>query len=132
MKARMAFGAILIMAFSGIAAAADVNGKWVAEVLTRMGGTQHVTFTFKVDGTKLTGTISSRFGDREISEGKVGTDTISFAVVEKVRDAEQKTVYQGKTKADEIEFAAQLQMPPGGMGGFIPGPPTEFTAKKAK
>jgi hypothetical protein len=133
MKAQVAFGTIIVVAlFAGAATGADVNGKWVADVLTRMGGSQRTTFTFKVDGSKLTGTVATRTGEREITEGKASRDGISFAVVERMRDMEQKTVYQGNVTGDEIQFAAQLQMPPGGMGGFIPGPPMEFTAKREK
>jgi hypothetical protein len=133
MKAHAVLGTIaLVFLFAGTAAAADVGGKWVADVLTRMGGSQMTTFTFQVDGTKLTGTVAARMGEREISEGKVSGDEISFAIVEKTRDTEQKTVYKGKVAGNEIKFGYQLQMPPGGMGGFIPGPPMEFTAKRAQ
>jgi polygalacturonase len=114
------------------AAAGAVSGKWVAEVLTRGGGSQQTTFDFKMDGAKLTGTVAtSRMREREITEGKVTGNDISFAVIEKIQDMEQKTVYNGKVAGNEIKFASQLQMPPGGMGGFIPEPPTEFTAKRA-
>jgi hypothetical protein len=133
MKAHAVLGSMaLAVLFAGTAAAADVGGKWVADVLTRMGGSQMTTFTFKVDGTKLTGTVAARMGEREISEGKVSGDDISFVIVEKMRDTVQRTVYQGKVVGNEIQFAYQLQMPPGGMGGFIPGPPMEFTAKRPK
>lgn len=133
MKARVVLGAMALVAlFAGTAAAADVSGKWVADVLTRMGGSQMTTFTFKVDGANLTGTMAARAGEREISEGKVSGDEISFVLVENMRGTEQRTVYKGKVVGDEIQFAYQLKMPPGGLGGFIPGPPMEFKAKRAK
>jgi hypothetical protein len=132
-EAMRVYAAIGIMAlFAAAASAGDISGKWVADVLTRMGGSQITTFNFKVDGTKLTGTISSRMGEREFTEGKVSGDSIFFAVVEKVRDSEQRTEYRGKLVGDELQMEYQLKMPPGGMGGFIPPPPMEFTAKRVK
>lgn len=93
-------------------------------------GSQITTFNFKSDGAKLTGTMSTRMGEREISEGKIGGDQISFVLVDKMRDSEQRTVYTGKVAGGEIQFGYHVQMPTPGMGGFIPGPPLEFTAKR--
>lgn len=116
------------------AAAADVNGKWEADVFNRLGGSQMTTFNLKLDGTKVTGTVGITGGFRaapkEIVEGKVIGSDITFAVIDKVGDLELKTVYKGKVDGNEIRFEAQMLMPPGGLGGFIPGPPTEFTAKR--
>ncbi|HWB85665.1 MAG TPA: hypothetical protein VG675_16090 [Bryobacteraceae bacterium] len=133
MKARAVLGAMaLAFLLAGTSAAADVSGKWVANILTRMGGSQMTTFTFQADGTKLTGTMSARQGGREITEGKIQGDKISFVTVEKSRDTELKTLYKGKVAGDEIQFSYQLEMPPRGFGGFIPPPPMEFTAKRTK
>jgi hypothetical protein len=64
---------ILMIAAFGLLAA-DVSGKWVAETPGRNGGPpRQVTFTFKMDGSKLTGTVSQagRNGnmDTEITDG---------------------------------------------------------------
>jgi hypothetical protein len=128
----------LLALFAMTAAAADVNGKWVADVFNRLGGSQMTTFDLKMDGTKVTGTVNIgggggfRTAPREIVDGKVNGSAITFAVIDRVRDLELKTVYKGKVDGAEIRFEAQMLMPPGGLGGFIPGPPTEFTAKKAQ
>ena len=37
---------------------------------------------------------------------------------------------KGKVEGNEIQLDSQLQMLPGGMGGFIPGPRMAFTAKR--
>ena len=118
------------MLFSGAAIAADASGKWMADVFNRLGGSQETTFNLKVEGARLTGTVSIRGAAREITDGKVSGDQISFAVIDKVRDLELKTVYTGKVTANSIQFESKLLMPPGGLGGFIPGPPTEFTVKR--
>ena len=41
-----------------IAAAADISGKWKAEFTSPDGTPRTNTFTFKVEGTKLTGTVA--------------------------------------------------------------------------
>ena len=42
------------------AAAAEVDGKWTAEVPGRQGNTE-MTFNFKAEGAKLTGTVANAF-----------------------------------------------------------------------
>src|SRR5437899_1896232 len=54
--------AVMGCALSVVAVAADVSGKWRAE-FTTPDGTQRInTFTFKVDGNKLTGTVAGAQG----------------------------------------------------------------------
>ena len=111
-------------------ASGDGSGKWVAEVLTRLGGTQLTTFTLHVDGTNLTGTVATPMGTREISGGKVSGTDLSFAVIERMRGIEQRTDYKGKVAGDEIQFASQLELPLGSTPGLWPGPPILFAAKR--
>jgi hypothetical protein len=120
--------AIALLALAVVPAlAADVTGKWVAQVPGRDGQTREQTFTLKQDGEKLTGTVGSPMGDTEISEGKVSGDDISFLVVMKMQDREMKQLHKGKASGNEINFTREMQGGPGGAGG----PPVEFTAKKA-
>ena len=110
-----------IVALLGLTAslvAADFNGKWTGQVPGRQGAAREATFTFKVDGDKVTGSMSSQQGDRPISEGKVSGDNITF-VVESQRG---KQTYTGSASGDEIKFKRE-----GGQGG-----PQTFTAKRAK
>jgi hypothetical protein len=96
--------AVVMSLFSTAALAADVNGKWTAEMKTPDGETRTTTYTFKADGDKLTGTIGSQMGDREISEGKVDGDNISF-VVSFERDGNTfKITYTGKVSGDELKL----------------------------
>ena len=109
-------GAVMLLAVAAVYAA-DVTGKWVAEMPGRQGTTQ-TTFEFKVAGATLTGTMSGGQGEPSaISEGKVEGDNISFVVVRKRNDMEFKTVWKGKVSGDEIKFTREFQMPAGGMGG---------------
>jgi hypothetical protein len=129
-------GAVVLLVLTA-AYAADVTGKWVAETQGRNGPTQ-TTFTFKVDGAKLTGTTQGAQGEpAEITEGKVEGDNISFVVVRKMGENEFKVTWKGKVSGDEIKFTREFQMPPGGPGGGGPGggmggPPPEIIAKRVK
>ena len=156
MKVKIALlGAVLLFAVVVAAWAADVTGKWVAQMPGRQGGTSETTFDFKVNGASLTGTMAGAQGDPvEISEGKVEGDSISFVVVRKRNDMEFKTLWKGKVAGDEIKFTREVQMPAGmggpgggpgaggpppgaggpggGPGGGMGGPPPEITAKRVK
>ena len=125
MKFRIALLTVCFM-LAGIALvyAADVNGKWVAQVPGRDGQTRETTFNFKVEGDKLTGTVSGRQGDTPFSDGKINGDDISFTVTANFGGNEVKLLYKGKIAGDEIKFTRTRD------GGTQPG--QEFTAKRAK
>lgn len=128
MKMRIAsLSACFVLALLTVAWAADVNGKWTAEVPGRQG-TQTNTFTFKVEGGKLTGTVSSQQGDMAIADGKVEGDKISFNIVREIQGNSIKIVYTGNVSGDEIKFTRAFEGAPGGNAR----PPVEFTAKRAK
>lgn len=113
--------AVLVCAIAG--SAADVNGKWIAQVPGRGGEPREVTFIFKADGEKLTGTRSTPRGEGEISEGKISGDEISFAVTRSFQGREMKLLYKGKVSGDEIKFTRQRE------GSERT---REFTAKRAE
>jgi hypothetical protein len=121
---------LLLTALLGIFAlavsAADVTGKWTAQVPGRGGNTSENTFVFKVDGAKLTGTMDSgRGGPVEITDGKTSGDDISFVVVRNFGGNDFKITFKGKVSGDEIKFTRTME----GMDNAPP--PVEFTAKKA-
>ena len=150
--------AVLLILLAGFAGAADVTGKWVAQMQGRQGTTETV-FNFTVDGTKLSGTMSNPMGENAITDGKINGDEISFVVVRSFGGNEVKTVWKGKVSGDEIKFTREMQGGPGGPGagpgagpgggpgagpgggpgagpGAGPGPgggpPQEIIAKRAK
>lgn len=110
-----------LLCFSFIAAAADVTGKWTADIPGRNGNTQTTTITLKADGAKLDGSVSNPRGDSPIADGKVDGDNISFTVTRQTQNGDQKIMYKGVVKGDTIDFSTE-----GGRG------PQTFTAKKAK
>ncbi len=134
MKTQVVLMISLLALFAVTAVAADVSGKWVAQIPGRDGTPQEQSFTFKVSGGTVTGTITSQRGDQEISEGKIAGDDLSFAVIRKFNDMEMRSNYKGKVSGNEIKFIMERVMPAGGGfgggGGGTPKP-TEFTAKRA-
>src|SRR3954471_7655641 len=89
--------------------AADITGTWKSEFDSQVGH-QEYTFTFKQDGTTLTGKGSSVAGDRkreeELKEGKVEGDKVSFVEMLKIQDNDIRIAYTGKISAagDEIKL----------------------------
>jgi hypothetical protein len=125
MKYRIVFlAAGLVFAGMALAWAADINGKWTAQVPGRGGQTRETTFNFKVEGNKLTGTVSGGQADMQISDGKINGDEISFTTTANFGGNEIKFLYKGKVAGDEIKFTRTRE------GGNQPG--QEFTAKRAK
>lgn len=101
---------VVIALFALVASAADVTGKWTAQRPGRDGQTQTTTFTFKVDGNNLTGTVSGgRGGDTAISEGKVSGDEISFVVERSFNEKKIRQIYKGKVSGDEIKFNVSME-----------------------
>jgi len=123
MKTRvLLLGAVVLLALTVSALAADVAGKWSAQMPGRDGSTTETVWNFKVDGTTLTGTVTSPQGETAITEGKVNGDEISFVVVRKMGEMEMKMTWKGKVSGDEIKFTREMAMPPGGFGGPGGGP----------
>jgi len=89
--------------------AADVTGTWTSEFDSQIGN-QKYTYTFKQDGTNLTGKASSEINDQkretELKEGKVDGDTITFVELMNFQDNDVRITYTGKltTNLNEISF----------------------------
>jgi hypothetical protein len=91
---------ILAILLSVAAAAADINGKWKAEFNTPDGAQRVNTFTFKVDGGKLTGTVAGTQDETQIQNAKINGDQISFTAERPFGTF----TYSGKVSGNEIKF----------------------------
>jgi len=134
MMKKLALAALAFALGSVTALAADFNGKWTADVPGRNGNTQTITFDLKVDGSTVTGKVSTMRGDIDISNGKVDGDNISFDTVLNFNGNSFTMSYKGTAQADgTIKFTRTFGGGgnAGGPGGGGPRPPQEFTAKKA-
>jgi hypothetical protein len=95
--------AALALLVSAVAFAADVSGTWTASFDTQVGQ-QNYTYTFKVDGGKLTGTAKSNLGESQITNGTVTGDDITFTENLNYQGMPFQIVYKGKISGDEIKF----------------------------
>jgi hypothetical protein len=94
---------------------AEVTGTWKASAEGPQGQMER-TFTFKADGSKLTGeTVSQMMGKSTIDNGKVDGDNLSFEIKVKFQDQEMVIQYKGSVKGDTIKMTAEL---PGGGNGI--------------
>jgi hypothetical protein len=75
-----------------MALAADISGTWKGEANPNGKGGPP-TFTFKQDGSTLTGSMSGRGGDTAIANGKVDGDHVYFEVT---RDMGEKGKFTSK------------------------------------
>jgi len=99
---------VLLSTFTGIvismfAFAADITGTWTASFDTHIG-VQNYTYTFKVEGNKLTGHVKSQYSDGDISEGTVKGEDISFVENLTFEGMPLRIVYKGKISGDEIKL----------------------------
>ncbi len=102
---------LALAACSFCALAADITGTWKAEFDTQIG-VQKYTFTFKQEGTALTGKANSEIGEgkneSKLTDGKVEGDTVSFVELLNFQGNELRITYQGKVADKEIKFTRQV------------------------
>ena len=123
MKTRfLAVFAFVLLATASFAA--DITGKWTAEVPGRGGQTRTTNFDFKVEGEKLTGTISGMQSDMPISDGTVKGDDIAFVVVMNFNGNEMKLIHTGKVTGEVIKMTRKRE--------GAEGAGQEFEAKRVK
>ncbi len=113
--------ALGVLAFAVSAWAQDISGQWTAAFNTQIGE-QHYTYTFKVDGDKLTGTAKNDMGSTEIANGAIKGDEISFVENLNFNGNDIAISYTGKVSGDEIKFTRKV-------GDFAT---EELTAKRVK
>jgi hypothetical protein len=94
----------MVTVAASIVLAADINGKWKGELEGPDGQKITNTFTFKVDGEKVTGSVhSSRSGtEAPIEDGTLKGDALAFTLTRTIEGAQMKLRYTGKVKGDEI------------------------------
>ena len=104
--------------------AADVTGKWTADMQMPGGGdSMQIAFTFTQDGAALSGSVLGPQGDAmPISDGKIDGEKISF----KVSFNGMTITHEGTVNAagDEIKLSSKSD------SGDFPG--MEMTLKRVK
>jgi hypothetical protein len=124
-KLTLTLCAILLVLSAGSALAADVTGTWTGQGGPDGGMT--ITFHFKQDGAKLTGTVDAPQGEPlQIADGKVDGNKISFTLKIEFGSDSMKITHDGTIEGDEINLNTKME---GGPGGGSGGP---MTLKRAK
>src|ERR1700749_3742566 len=108
MKRKILTSTVLLCCFIAfIAVIADLNGKWTGTLKTPDGQDLPVTYNFKVDGNKLTGTAESPAGQVTVDNGTIDGDSFKFKVTVDGNDYP----HAGKLYADscglDIDFGGQ-------------------------
>ena len=100
--------------FAGIASGAedkkaDPNGTWKWSFTGQNGQTRESILKLKLEGDKLTGTISGRGGETAIEEAKIKGEDISFQVTREFNGNKVVTKYTGKVSGDTIKGKSESQ-----------------------
>src|SRR6266496_1793402 len=106
---RLVKSVLFVVFLAAVASAADITGNWKADLQTPQGQVQ-VSYTFKQEGEKLTGTWQAAQSPTvQISEGEVMGDKVSF-VVKVSPNGDITFAHEGEINGDEI----RLTMKPSG------------------
>jgi hypothetical protein len=89
-----------------MAMAADISGTWKGEANPNGKGGPP-SFTFKQDGSTLTGSTSGRGGDVAISNGKVDGDHVYFEVTRDMGGTPATTKYSGSVSGSTMKLSAE-------------------------
>jgi hypothetical protein len=117
----------LLVACYAAALAAGIDGKWTGQVQGPQGA-MNITFVFKSEGEKLTGTLANQFGEAAIHDGSIKGDALSFKVTREFNGNKFTLKYTGKLAGDEIKLTRTFEGE--APGGQTP-PPVDFTVKRA-
>ena len=94
---------------AGFALAADIDGKWTGEIV---GQGMEIAFTFKAEGTTLTGVHIVSGQETPIEDGKIDGNNISFTVTLDL-GGESKIPHKGTISGDEIKMTYEMMGQPG-------------------
>jgi enterochelin esterase-like enzyme len=108
-------GKILLFSIIGLllvnARAGDISGQWHAEFDTQIG-TQKYTFTFKADGTNVSGHAAAEVNDQkretELKDSRIEGDTLSFVEMFNFQGNDVRIRYTGKVGTNEIDFTREV------------------------
>jgi hypothetical protein len=114
--------ALALLLIAGFAFGADVDGKWTGSIAGMDGNNINIGYTFKADGTTLTGTTSGPDGKEiAIKDGKINGNNITFSVSLDFGGQEMKIDYKGVVAPDQIKLTFDMM-----------GQPADIILKKAK
>jgi len=99
----------LAIASTTIARAADPSGTWKWSQTGQNGQARETTLKLKMEGDKLTGTVSGRGGETAITDAKLKGDEISFSVTREVQGNKFTAKYSGKVSGNTIKGKVETE-----------------------
>ena len=108
MKTRIALAVVVAFALAFMLTAvtrADdkISGKWESKFTTPNGDTRTTTYTFKVDGDKLSGTVAGGMGGDAPLAGTVKGNEVKFTVTRQGPNGEMKLEYSATVEGDTMK-----------------------------
>ena len=99
---------VLLLALTLSAFGADIKGNWKGTADFGTGPIER-TFSFKVDGKKLTGETSSEMmGKSTIEDGTIDGDELAFTIKGTIQGNEMTIRYKGKVIGGEITLNSEV------------------------
>lgn len=122
MRSRTSVLTIVLFSLSAVAFAADFNGKWTATLPHAALGDINYTYTFQVDGDKVTGTAVTQFFTATLKDVKIDGDQITFIEPVEMAGMAWDFNVKGRLDGDTIKLTRQHK----------DEPPQDYEAKRAK
>jgi hypothetical protein len=106
MKKRFLITALLLCCFAiCYAVITDMSGQWSSTFNAPDGNAYPLTYTFKVDGNKLTGTLETSGMSIPIDSGKVNGQNMSFSIdVQGTTYSHKGTYYPADSIGMDVTF----------------------------
>jgi len=76
---KIIFTLLLLIGATAVSAQNTIDGNWKGTRETPNGNFE-INYTFKVEGTELTGTWKTQFGEAKLEKGKVDGKKFSFSI----------------------------------------------------
>lgn len=109
LTAAVGLAIMAVVATAGVARAAEnPTGTWKWEVKFN-NQSRDITLKLKLDGEKLTGSMSGRNGDTEIQDGQYKDGDISFSIVRERNGNKMTSKFSGKLSGDTIKGKTEFE-----------------------
>ncbi len=99
MVRRAVMAGMMVLMAAAVAAAANVDGRWQGSI-SGPNGDMTITFSFKAQGSTLTGSVETPNGDMPISDGKIDGNKVSF----KTQFQDNTIVHEGTISGDTMKL----------------------------
>src|SRR5579871_4504894 len=99
---------LIFLTLTAAAFAADLNGTWRFEAVTKGGAATfrtQITYVFKVDGASFNGVYATLTDRRDIVNGKIDGNQITFDTKFEFDDPPRLTPFRGEIDGDTLKVS---------------------------